>query len=82
VVLVTGIVTLLSFAVSLFLGILAVMIGSWIRGVAPNMALAYRHIATPVAVVVGAIALLSATVIEVGHYRQASALARIEHASQ
>jgi hypothetical protein len=80
--LVTGIITLLSFAVSLFLGIMTIMIVSWIRGAAPNMALAYRHVAAPVAGVVGAVALLSTIVIEVGHYRRASALASIEQASR
>jgi hypothetical protein len=75
VVLVTVIVTLLSFAVSLFLGILGILLGAWMRGGAPNMAMAYRHIAAPVAVVVGTIGLVSAVVIEVRHYRQAKTLA-------
>jgi cyanate permease len=82
VLLVTVIVTLLSFAVSLFLGILGIIIGSWLRGGAPNMAMAYRHIAAPVAIAVGAIVLVSAIVIEVRHYRQAKALAGIEYASK
>lgn len=81
VLLVTVIVTLLSFAVSLFLGILGIIIGSRLRGGAPDMAMAYRHFAAPVAVGVGAIVLISATVIELRHYRQAKALAGIEHAS-
>src|ERR1700724_2393100 len=80
--LVTVIITLLSFAVSLFLGILAIIIGSSLRGGAPNMAMAYRHIAAPVAVGGGVIALLSALVIETRHYRQAKALAGIEQASK
>jgi hypothetical protein len=82
VLLMTVIVTLLSFAVSLFLGILAIIIGSRMRGGAPDMAMAYRHIAAPVAVGVGTIVLISATVIELRHYRQAKALAGIEHASR
>jgi hypothetical protein len=82
VVLVTIIVTLLSFAISLFLEILGTVISSRLRGVPPNMAMAYRHIAAPVAIVVGAIVLVSALVMEVKHYRQAKALAGIERASK
>jgi cyanate permease len=78
----TVIAILLSFAVSLFLGILGIVIGSWLRGGTPNMAMAYRHIAAPVAVAVGVIVLVSAIVIEVRHYRQAQALAGIEYASK
>jgi hypothetical protein len=79
---VTVVVTLLSFAVSLFLGILGIVISSRLRGVPPNMAMAYRHVAAPVAIVVGAIVLVSAIVMEVRHYRQTRALAGIEHASK
>jgi hypothetical protein len=82
VVLVTLIVTLLSFAISLFLGILGTVIGSRLRGVPPNMAMAYRHVAAPVAIVVGTIVFVSALVMEVRHYRQAKALAGIERASK
>jgi hypothetical protein len=42
---------------------------------------AYRHIAAPVAAVVAAVVLISATVLEIRHYRQAKTLARIERAS-
>jgi uncharacterized BrkB/YihY/UPF0761 family membrane protein len=82
VMLVTLIVTLLSFAISLFLGILGTVIGSRLRGVPPNMAMAYRHVAAPVAIVVGTIVFVSALVMEVRHYRQAKALAGIEQASK
>jgi uncharacterized BrkB/YihY/UPF0761 family membrane protein len=82
VVLVTVIVTLLSFAISLFLGILGTVIGSRLRGVPPNMAMAYRHVAVPVAIAVGTIVFVSALVMEVRHYRQAKALAGIEQASK
>ncbi|HZR58742.1 MAG TPA: hypothetical protein VFA74_17870 [Terriglobales bacterium] len=81
VVLATVIATLLSFAVSLFLGILGIVIGSRLRGVPANMAMAYRHVAAPVAICVGTIVLASAIVMEVRHYRQARVLAGIEHAS-
>jgi hypothetical protein len=82
VVLVTVIVTLLSFAISLLLGILGTVIGSRLRGVPPNMAMAYRHVAAPVAIAVGTIVLVSALVMEVRHYRQTKALAGIERASK
>jgi hypothetical protein len=78
VLLVTFIVTLLSFAVSLLLGIFGVIVAAKVRGVHPNMTLAYRDVALPVAGVVAAIVLISATVMEVRHYRQTKALGRIE----
>lgn len=82
VLLVTFLLTLLSFAVSLLLGILTFVIAARLRGVHPNMSTAYRHVAFPVAAVVGAIALVSASVIEIRHYRQAKALAEIERISR
>lgn len=81
VVLVTFILTLFSFAISLFLGILGVVIGSRLRGIHPNMAFAYRHIAAPAAAIVGSIVLVSATAMEIRHYRQSRALAEIERVS-
>ena len=77
IVLVTFIVTLLSFAVSLLLGIFGVILAAKLRGVHPNMTLAYRDVALPVAGMVAAIVLVSATVMEVRHYRQTKALDRI-----
>jgi len=75
--LVTFIVTLLSFAVSLLLGIFGVIAAAKVRGMHPNMTLAYRDVALPVAGMVAAIVLVSATVMEVRHYRQTKALDRI-----
>jgi hypothetical protein len=75
--LVTFIVTLLSFAVSLLLGIFGVILAAKVRGAHPNMTLAYRDVALPTAAMVGAIVLVSATVMEVRHYRQTKALDRI-----
>jgi amino acid transporter len=77
IVLVTFIVTLLSFAVSLLLGIFGVLLAAKLRGVHPNMTLAYRDVALPVAGIVAAIVLVSATVMEVHHYRQTKALGNI-----
>jgi len=80
VLLVTFLVTLLSFAISLLLGILGVVIGAKLRGISPNLTLAYRLIAVPAAAVVGSVVLVSAIVLEVRHYRQAKTLAEIERA--
>jgi amino acid transporter len=77
IVLVTFIVTLLSFAVSLLLGIFGVLLAAKLRGVHPNMTLAYRDVALPVAGIVAAIVLVSSTVMEVRHYRQTKALGNI-----
>lgn len=79
--LVTFLVTLLSFAVSLLLAIVGVTIYARIRGITPDMTFAYRHIAAPVAVMVGAVVLVLSFTMEVRHYRQAKALAAIERAS-
>lgn len=81
VLLVTFVLTVISFAVCLLLGILGVAIAARIRGVHPDMALAYRHVAIPGAVMVGAIILVSSATIEIRHYRQSKALAEIEKAS-
>jgi len=70
--------TLLSFAVSLFLGILGTLAGAGLRGVRPNMAFAYRHIALPVAIIAAAIVPVAAVIMEVRHYRRARALNQIE----
>jgi len=81
VLLVTFLLTLLSFALSLLLGILGLAIAAGWRGLNPNMTAAYRHIALPSAAVAGVIVLISASVIEIRHYRQAKALAEIERLS-
>jgi hypothetical protein len=81
VLLVTFVGTLLSFAVSLFLGILGMVIIATIRGVQPNMTLAYRLIALPAAVVAGSIIFVLALAMEIRHYRQVKTLIAIERAS-
>jgi multisubunit Na+/H+ antiporter MnhC subunit len=73
--------TLLSFAISLLLGILGIVGWSALHHVSPNLPLAYRHFALPVAIVVGITALVIATAVETRHYRQAKALAAIERMS-
>jgi ABC-type cobalamin transport system permease subunit len=71
-------ITAFSFALSLLLGILGIVIGARLRGITPNMAFAYRHIAAPAAAIAGCIVLVSAITMEIRHYRQNRALAAIE----
>ena len=78
---VTFLVTILSFAVSLLLGILGIILVARIRGgAAPKVTLAYRNIAVPAAVVAGVIVLVISLAMEIRHYRQTKALAEIERA--
>src|ERR1700677_948576 len=81
VVLVTFVGTLISFAVSLFLGIVGTVVVSAIRGVRPDMAVAYRHIALPCAVVAGCIIFVLSLAMEIRHYRQTKTLAAIARVS-
>lgn len=78
VLLVTFIGTLLCFAVSLLLAILGTAIVSGIRGIHPDMQIAYRLIALPFALIAGAIILVLSVVMETRHYRQTKALSSIE----
>jgi len=82
VLLVTFLLTLLAFAVSLLLGILGIVISARLRGFHPDMTVAYRHIALPIALAAGAVTLVSITVLEIRNYRQAQALAQIARASR
>jgi hypothetical protein len=79
VLLVTVIVSLLSFAVSLFLGICAVMSAAKLHNIHPDLRIAYRFIAAPAAGVVAMIVLISASFMEIRHYRRSRVLRHIEH---
>jgi uncharacterized membrane protein YuzA (DUF378 family) len=79
--LVTFLLTLLSFALSLLLGIVGTMLVAAVRGTPPHMTHAYRRVAVPVAGVAGLIALVGCTVVETRRYRQAKALVGIEKIS-
>jgi hypothetical protein len=81
VLLMTFLLTLLAFAASLLLGILGLVIAGRLRGFHPNMTMAYRYVALPVAAGVGAVVFVSACVVEIRQYRQAKALAEIERIS-
>ena len=76
--LVTFIGTLLCFAVSLLLAILGTVLVGAMRGVHPDMRIAYRQIALPVALVAGSIIFVLTLAMEIRHYRQAKTLSAIE----
>jgi hypothetical protein len=79
--LLTFVGTLLSFAVSLLLGIVGIVIVSAVRHVHPDMTVAYRQIALPAALAAGSVIFLLALVMEIRHYRQARTLAAIARVS-
>jgi hypothetical protein len=78
VVLVTSLGTLLCFAVSLLFGILGTVAVAALRGIHPDLRIAYRHIALPMALVAGAIIFVLVLVMEIRHYRQTKTLSAIE----
>jgi len=80
--LVTFLLTLLAFAVALLLSILGTIVYSQVKHVAPNLQYAYRHIAFPFAITVGAIVLVVMLTVEIRNYRQRKALAAIEETFQ
>jgi hypothetical protein len=77
----TFIGTLITFAVSLLLGIVGTVVVSTVRHVNPNMTVAYRLIALPAAVVAGSIIFVLGLAMEVRHYRQSKTLAAIARVS-
>lgn len=77
----TVIGALLSFAVSLLFGILGTVTLSALRGGRPDMRIAYREIAFPIAMIVAVVILISATIMEVRNYRQGKTLQNIERIS-
>jgi TRAP-type C4-dicarboxylate transport system permease small subunit len=79
---ITFVTTLLSFAVCLFVAIIGTALIAKVRGSHPDMTLAYRHVAVPVAAGIAAIVLISAMIMEIRRYRQAKTLAQIERASR
>jgi hypothetical protein len=60
------------------LGICAVMLAAKLRHIHPDLRLAYRFIAAPAAGAVAAIVLVSASFMEVRHYRRSKVLRGIE----
>jgi hypothetical protein len=81
VIIVTLLLTLLSFAVALLLSIMGTIVYSQVQHVAPNLPFAYRHIAFPFAITVGTIVFILSLAMEIRHYRQRKVLAEIERVS-
>ena len=79
--LITFILTLLSFAVCLFVAIVGTVIVGALHGVTPDMRMVYRHIALPIAAGVACLVLVVSTITEIRHYRQSRALAGIARAT-
>ena len=69
--LITFVGTLLVFAVTLLIAIIATAIASAIRGIHPDMRIAYRMIAFPTAALAGVIILIASVVMEIRHYLKA-----------
>jgi hypothetical protein len=80
--LVTFICTLLSFAVSLLLGIIGTVAVSAYHHAEPDMRVAYRHIASPVAIAAGAAVFVLSLIMEIRHYRQSKALLGIARVTE
>jgi uncharacterized membrane protein len=78
VLLATFIGTLICFAVSLLVAILGMIAVSVLRGIHPDMRVAYRLIALPMALVAGSIIFVLSLIMEIRHYRQVKALSAIE----
>ena len=78
---VTILLFLLALAVALLLSILGAIVYSQVKHVPANLPFAYRHIAFPFAVGVGAVVLILSLAMEIKNYRQRRALAGIERAS-
>ena len=80
VIVVTFLLTLLTFAVTLLGAILAlVMVGELHGGLNHvNMSAAYRHVALPVAITVGVVTLISTSVYEIRRHLQSRTLARLD----
>ena len=79
--LITCIGTLTCFAVSLLLAILGTVVSAALRGVHPDLRIAYRHVAIPVALVAGSVILVAALVNEIRYYHQSKTLSAIEKVS-
>jgi hypothetical protein len=81
VLLVTFLGTLISFAVSLLLAIIGTVAISALRGMHPDMRIAYRLVALPMALGAGSIIFVFSLAMEVQHYRQTKTLSAIERMS-
>ena len=73
--------TLLSFAVTLLIAILGTATVSLPRRVHPDMRIAYRYIALPMALITALVVGVLATASEIRHFRQSKALQAIARLS-
>jgi uncharacterized BrkB/YihY/UPF0761 family membrane protein len=81
VVLATVLGTLLCFVVSLLFAILGTVILAALHHTHPDMRVAYRFIAFPVALVAGGLIFVLSLAMEIRHYRQMKTLSAIERVS-
>jgi len=79
--LVTFIGTLLCLAVFLLFAILGTVILAAMHGVHPDMRVAYRYVAFPLAAIAGIVIFIVTLVSEIRHYRQSKTLTAIERMS-
>lgn len=73
--------TLICFCVTLLLAIAGTVASAAARGIHPDMRIAYRHIAVPLALLEAGVILIFASILEIRHYRHAKALSGIERIS-
>jgi hypothetical protein len=71
----TVLIALLAFAVSLFLAIVGIVLVAMVRGGAVDMAFAYRHVAAPLAVIVFCVTLVYLLISAVRDVRRSRAAA-------
>ncbi len=76
VVVLTVLFTLMGFVVALFLAIVGIVLVNMVRGGGINMIHAYRSVALPAAIGVGAAALILSAISEIRSYRRRKAEAR------
>jgi uncharacterized membrane protein len=73
--------TLLAFAVTLFVAILGTAAVSLLRGVHPDMRIAYRYIALPMALITALVLCVLGAASEIRHFRQGKTLKAIARLS-
>ena len=80
--LVTFICTLLAFAVSLLLGIIGTVAVAAFHHANPDMRVAYRRVAVPAALAIGAVVIVVSSITEIRHFRQSKTLVGIARVSE
>jgi hypothetical protein len=80
--LVTFICTLLAFAISLLLGIIGTVAVAAYHHAHPDMRIAYRQIAVPAALAIGAVVIVVSSITEIRHFRQSKTLVGIARVSE